>query len=71
MEECKWRPLGKIENKKIMFAPYKVIQDSLGFWDPRYGFWDSLPVELGFRIPDYHIYGARGSITGDNFVKGG
>ena len=46
------------------FTPYKGIQDSLGFWIPRRGFWilgtrfQSFSVELGFwirivrRIPD-------------------
>ena len=31
----------------------------------------ALPVELGSQIPDFLIYGARGSITGDNFFKEG
>ena len=39
------------------FAPYKGIQDSLGFWIPRRGFrilgtrFPSFSVELGFWIP--------------------
>ena len=40
------------------FTPCKGIQDSLGFWTPRCGFWITfsrfqyLSVELGFWIPD-------------------
>ena len=42
---------------KRFIAPYKGIQDSLGFWIPRRGFqipgtgFQSLSVELGFWIP--------------------
>ena len=39
-------------NWKLSFRP-KLMQNSLGFWILRYGFWilDSLLVKLGFQIP--------------------
>ena len=42
---------------ELMLAPRKGIQDSIEFWIPRRGFriqgtgFQSLSVELGFRIP--------------------
>ena len=46
---------------KRFIAPYKGIQDSLGFWIPRRGFqipgtgFQSLSVERGFWIPLAHF----------------
>ena len=56
-----WSLLGLKGLIEVSNSPYKGIQDSLGVWIPRGGFqipgtrFQSLSVELGFRIPKPRI----------------
>ena len=46
-------PFLEKENKGpcyFFFLPFKVIQDSLGFWSPRRGFWISGILDSGFAF---------------------